>query len=179
MVVQPVQHRLVFLRVKFHLYCLERFDRQDVLGVVQGRLLVVEGRETHALEVATIPLLPPHHDPHRPVTISDIITQGKTRCKNSENCGPPCGEKNLTLKNVKGLGHGLVPTERACHYRHFSSPFLGPNFGPIPNAKMTNIFPQNGWKFPIWNFCPSRKQEVQILSLHLTMCHFVNRVTLR
>ena len=30
-----------------------------------------------------------------------------------------------------------------CSYmwaRDFSSPFLGPNFGPIPNAKMTNIF---------------------------------------
>ena len=40
--------------------------------------------------------------------------------------------------------------------RDFSSQFLGPNFGPIPNAIMTNIFPKNGWKFPIWNFCPSR-----------------------
>ena len=28
--------------------------------------------------------------------------------------------------------------------RDFSSPFLGPKFGPIPNAKTTNIFPKNG-----------------------------------
>ena len=35
---------------------------------------------------------------------------------------------------------------------------------------MTNIFQKNGWKFPIWNFCQSRNQAVQILALDL--CHF-------
>jgi hypothetical protein len=51
----------------FHLYLdgLERLDVQYVVGVVQRRLLVVEWRETHALEVPPIALLSSHHDPHR------------------------------------------------------------------------------------------------------------------
>ena len=30
----------------------------------------------------------------------------------------PCSATNLTLKKVKGLGHGMVPIERACHKDH-------------------------------------------------------------
>lgn len=37
---------------------------QKVVGIVQRRLLIIEGREAHALEVAPVPLLSPHHDPH-------------------------------------------------------------------------------------------------------------------
>ena len=34
-----------------------------------------------------------------------------------ENCGPRAAT-NLTLKKVKGQGHGMVPIERACHKDH-------------------------------------------------------------
>ena len=47
-------------------------------------------------------------------------------------------------------------------YRDFSSPFLGPNFSPIPNAKMANIFPKNWLKIP--NLDPPPKK---IVKLHL------------
>lgn len=37
---------------------------QYIVGVVQGGFFVIEGRETHALEMAPVPLFTPHHDPH-------------------------------------------------------------------------------------------------------------------
>lgn len=46
-------------------FYLQGLHVQNVVGVVQGGLLVVEGREAHALEVVPVALLPPHHDPHR------------------------------------------------------------------------------------------------------------------
>ena len=58
--------------------------------------------------------------------------------------------------------------------RDFSSPFVGPNFGPIPNAKNDQYFPQKMVKN---SKSEIRNQEVQILALEL--CHFVNPVTLR
>ena len=48
-----------------HLNGLEGLNVEDVVGVVERRLLVVERREPHPLEVATIALLSAHHDPHR------------------------------------------------------------------------------------------------------------------
>ena len=48
-----------------HLNGLEGLNVEDVVGVVERRLLVVERREPHPLEVATIALLSTHHDPHR------------------------------------------------------------------------------------------------------------------
>lgn len=41
------------------------------LTVVEGRLFVVERRKPHALEVSTVSLLAPHHDPHR-APLSDV-----------------------------------------------------------------------------------------------------------
>ncbi len=57
--------RPVLLLLHLYLDGLERLDVQDVVRVVQRRLLVVEGREAHALEVTAITLLSSHHDPHR------------------------------------------------------------------------------------------------------------------
>eukprot|EP00965_Chrysotila_dentata_P150735 4980259-Pleurochrysis_carterae.AAC.1 len=62
--VEPVDDALVLLLVELHLDRLERLDVQDVVAVVERRLLVVEGREAHPLEVAAVALLAPHHDPH-------------------------------------------------------------------------------------------------------------------
>ncbi len=51
-------------------YAIKKFrlkgntTHQDIVRVVQGRLLVIKGREAHALEVPPVALLPPHHDPH-------------------------------------------------------------------------------------------------------------------
>ena len=63
--IQPVDHRLVLVFVKLHLDRLEGLDVEDVVAVVQRRLLVVERGEAHALEVAAVALLAAHHDPHR------------------------------------------------------------------------------------------------------------------
>ena len=64
-VVEPALDRLVFVAVQLHLDRLQRFHVQNVVGVVERRLLVVERREAHAFEVASVALLAPHHDPHR------------------------------------------------------------------------------------------------------------------
>mmetsp|Transcript_736 Transcript_736/g.1704 ORF Transcript_736/g.1704 Transcript_736/m.1704 type:complete len:700 (-) Transcript_736:62-2161(-) len=63
-VVEPLVHRAVLVLVQLQLHRLQRVDVQQVVGVVQRRLLVVEGREAHALEVPAVALLAPHHDPH-------------------------------------------------------------------------------------------------------------------
>lgn len=39
---------------------------QDIVCIVQRRLLVIEWREAHALEMPAITFLAPHHDPHSP-----------------------------------------------------------------------------------------------------------------
>jgi len=63
----------VLLLLHLNLNGLEWLNIKDVVGVVEGRLLVVEGREAHALEVATIALLSAHHDPHgAPLKINNV-----------------------------------------------------------------------------------------------------------
>ena len=64
MFVDPVGDGDVLLGIELHLDRLERLHVEDVVGVVEGRLLVVKRREAHPLEVAPVPLLTPHHDPH-------------------------------------------------------------------------------------------------------------------
>ena len=53
------------------------------------RLLVVEGREAHALEVAAVALLAAHHDPHRAPLgqedrLDDLLALGAERDGASE-----------------------------------------------------------------------------------------------
>lgn len=64
-IVQPIFDGGVLDLLEFHLDRVERLDVHDVVAVVERRLLVVERRESHALEMPTISLLAPHHDPHR------------------------------------------------------------------------------------------------------------------
>ena len=52
--------------MRAHLHGLGRINFQKVLGVVQWRLLVIEGWEPHALEVPPVALLPSHYDPAPP-----------------------------------------------------------------------------------------------------------------
>jgi hypothetical protein len=63
--VEPARDRAVLVGVELDRDRLERLDVEDVVAVVERRLLVVEGREAHALKVPPVPLLAPHHDPHR------------------------------------------------------------------------------------------------------------------
>ena len=63
-IVEPVVNSGVFFLVKLKLDGFERLDIQDVVTIVERRLLIVEGRETHALEVPTVSLLSPHSEPH-------------------------------------------------------------------------------------------------------------------
>lgn len=62
-VVKPARHLAVL--VELHLHGLQRVHVQQVVGVVQRRLLVVERREPHALEMPAVSLLAAHHHPHR------------------------------------------------------------------------------------------------------------------
>mmetsp|Transcript_61033 Transcript_61033/g.143984 ORF Transcript_61033/g.143984 Transcript_61033/m.143984 type:complete len:850 (-) Transcript_61033:159-2708(-) len=64
-VVEPLQHRRILVLVQFHLNSLEGLNIEQIVSIVKRRLLIIEGGEAHAAEMATIALLPPHHDPHR------------------------------------------------------------------------------------------------------------------
>mmetsp|Transcript_67280 Transcript_67280/g.140138 ORF Transcript_67280/g.140138 Transcript_67280/m.140138 type:complete len:884 (+) Transcript_67280:4960-7611(+) len=64
-VIEPVQHRRVLVLVQLHLHGFQRLDIQQIIAIIERRLLIIEGRETHASEMATITLLPTHHNPHR------------------------------------------------------------------------------------------------------------------
>mmetsp|Transcript_1360 Transcript_1360/g.2988 ORF Transcript_1360/g.2988 Transcript_1360/m.2988 type:complete len:516 (+) Transcript_1360:7448-8995(+) len=54
---------VVFAVPKLHSNWLGRLHVQDVICIVQNRLLVIERRKPHPLEVTTISLLAPHHNP--------------------------------------------------------------------------------------------------------------------
>lgn len=62
---EKLENSAVLLRIQLHANGLERVHAQDVLAVVQRRLLVVERREAHPLEVPPVALLAPHRRPHR------------------------------------------------------------------------------------------------------------------
>mmetsp|Transcript_38034 Transcript_38034/g.88957 ORF Transcript_38034/g.88957 Transcript_38034/m.88957 type:complete len:219 (-) Transcript_38034:572-1228(-) len=63
-VVEPIDHRFIFCWVQLHLDCLQGLDIQHVIAIIQRRLLIIEGREAHSLEVSSVSLLSSHHDPH-------------------------------------------------------------------------------------------------------------------
>ena len=63
-VVQPGRNGFVFVSVQFHSNGLQRLDIEDVVGVIQRRFFIIERRETHSFEMATISLLASHHNPH-------------------------------------------------------------------------------------------------------------------
>mmetsp|Transcript_8139 Transcript_8139/g.19406 ORF Transcript_8139/g.19406 Transcript_8139/m.19406 type:complete len:590 (-) Transcript_8139:14-1783(-) len=62
--IKPLQNWLILDRIQPHLDGFQGLHIQDVVSIVQRRLLVVEGREAHSLEVASVSLLSAHHDPH-------------------------------------------------------------------------------------------------------------------
>lgn len=64
-IVEPVHDRCIFLVVEFELDRFKGFRIEDVVSIVERRFFVVERREPHTLEVPSIPLLPPHREPHR------------------------------------------------------------------------------------------------------------------
>mmetsp|Transcript_8730 Transcript_8730/g.18588 ORF Transcript_8730/g.18588 Transcript_8730/m.18588 type:complete len:335 (-) Transcript_8730:298-1302(-) len=64
-VIEPLVDCCVLLLIQLQLNSLKRINVQDVVSIVQWGLLVIEGRKAHALEVATVALLAPHHNPHR------------------------------------------------------------------------------------------------------------------
>ncbi len=63
-VVEPVADGAILVAIQVHLDGVEGLDIENVIGIVEGRLLVVKGREAHALKVAPVALLPAHHGPH-------------------------------------------------------------------------------------------------------------------
>lgn len=58
-------HRGILVLVELNLYGLKGLHVQHVVSKVEWRLLVVEGREAHPLEVSPVALFSPHHHPHR------------------------------------------------------------------------------------------------------------------
>jgi hypothetical protein len=65
MIVKPLVNLLILLLVQFHLNRLQRLDVQDIIGIVEWRLFVVEWRKAHSLEMTPVSLLASHHHPHR------------------------------------------------------------------------------------------------------------------
>ena len=51
--------------IHLHLNGLEGIHVHDVICVVKRWLFVIEWRETHPLEMTSVSLFSPHHDPHR------------------------------------------------------------------------------------------------------------------
>lgn len=62
--VEPLHTGAILLCVQLHLNGLQRLNIQDVVCVIQRRLLIIEGWEAHALEVPSVSLLTTHHNPH-------------------------------------------------------------------------------------------------------------------
>jgi hypothetical protein len=63
-VVKPINYWGIFNIIEIKLNGLERIHVKDVVTVVKWRFLVVEGRESHPLEMSTVPLLSTHGKPH-------------------------------------------------------------------------------------------------------------------
>ena len=64
MVIEPVENMIVLTFVQLHLDRVKRLDVENIVSVVQRRLFIIERRKPHTLEVFSVSLLPPHHDPH-------------------------------------------------------------------------------------------------------------------
>ena len=109
MVVEPLVHRRVFLLVEFELDRLQGVHVEEVIRVIQRRLLVVEGRERDSLEVPPIALLSTHHDPHR-APLSDI--HGLDHLRSLVDEGDGAGDVVDDLAVTRLLpGHGHVLQE--------------------------------------------------------------------
>jgi len=59
-IVEPVEDRCIFFFVQFELNRFERLSVEYVVSVIEWWFLIVERRESHSLEMPSIPLLPPH-----------------------------------------------------------------------------------------------------------------------
>jgi hypothetical protein len=63
-VVKPLDYWSIFGIIEIKLNGFERVNIEDVVAVVEWRLLVVEGWEPHSFEMSTVPLLSTHSKPH-------------------------------------------------------------------------------------------------------------------
>jgi hypothetical protein len=63
-VVKPFNYGGVFSLVEIELNSFEGVDIEDVVAIVEWRLLVVKGGKPHSLKVPTVPLLSTHSKPH-------------------------------------------------------------------------------------------------------------------
>lgn len=72
------------------------------LTVVERRLFVIEGREAHALEVPPVPLLAPHHDPHRsPLRDVHRLDDARDLVHEGDGAGDVVQHLTITLKSIK------------------------------------------------------------------------------
>lgn len=96
-VVEPLEDRRVLVLVELKLDRLEGLRVEDVVAVVERRLLVVEGREAHALEVAPIALLAPHREPHgRPLGVVNGRHDGRDLVDEGDGSRDVVDDRDLT-----------------------------------------------------------------------------------
>ena len=122
MFIEPIDDRVVFLLVQLQLNGLQGLDILNVLRVGQRWLLVIEGGESHALEVATIALLLPHRNPHGcPLCVEDRLDDSRDlvdECQTSVgvvedldvSSGLP-GHRHILQKLQHSVGHELQRTQ--------------------------------------------------------------------
>lgn len=93
MVIEPIEYSIVLLLIEFHVDGLQRLYIEDIVPIIQRRLFIVKGWESHSLEMPSISLLPPHHDPHssplsgvdRFYDLWDLVNKSDCPCDMIEN----------------------------------------------------------------------------------------------
>lgn len=63
-IIKPVKDRIILDLIQLHINRLQGLDLQNIIPIVNGRLLIIKRRELHPLKMPPIPLLLPHHNPH-------------------------------------------------------------------------------------------------------------------
>ncbi|KAI3486862.1 hypothetical protein L1887_49500 [Cichorium endivia] len=95
-IVEPVDDGTVFVLVELELDGLEGLYVEEIVRVVDDRFLVVKGRETHALEMATVALLSAHGDPHGgPLCVEDGFDDAGHLVDEGDGAGDVVEDGNL------------------------------------------------------------------------------------
>ena len=115
-IVEPIKHGIVFLRVQFHLNWLQRLNIQNIVSIVQRRLFIIERGKPHSLEMTSVLFFPPHHDPHgAPLgnvnwlnDQGDLVNEGDSSCCMIEDLDIPDlfpGHRHVFKNLVQGVGN--------------------------------------------------------------------------
>ena len=121
MFVEPLRDRSVFVVIQLQLNRFQRIHVQQVVRIIKWRLFIVERGETHALEVPPVPLLAPHHDPHR-APLRDVNGFHYLRCFVHESNRTGDVVNNLAVPRLfPGHGHVLQQLENSVRHEFQSA----------------------------------------------------------